>query len=87
MAEITRDLNQKEGINLPNPYLITLPTITKIINENRNLDLLQDQLDFSNIKTAQQEEATQLEPQVQAPPLRTPMPMAPQPTTNTVDTS
>jgi hypothetical protein len=74
MAEITRDLNQKEGINLPNPYLTTLPTITKIINENRNLDLLEDQLDFSNIKTTQQEETTQLEPQVQAPPLRTPMP-------------
>ena len=37
--EITRDLNQKEGVVLPNPYFEALPTINKIINTNRNINL------------------------------------------------
>ena len=28
MAEITRDLNQKERTSIPNPFLETLPVIT-----------------------------------------------------------
>ena len=51
MAEITRDLNQKEGTNIPNPYLKTLPTITDIINKNRNTDLINGKLNFP--KTSQ----------------------------------
>ena len=50
MNEITRDLNQKEKVDLPNPYFQVLPTITKIVNENRNIDLQQDQLRFPETK-------------------------------------
>ena len=46
ISEITRDLNQKEGVNLPNPYYEALPTINNIISNNRNLNLLSDQLNI-----------------------------------------
>jgi hypothetical protein len=48
--EITRDLNQKEGVVLPNPYFEALPTINKIINTNRNIDLQKGRLNFEEIK-------------------------------------
>ena len=44
MGEINRDLNQKENINMPNPYFEAMGDINKIINTNRRLDLLTDQL-------------------------------------------
>ena len=37
MAEINRDLNQKEGENIPNPYRIALPSINRIINKTEEL--------------------------------------------------
>jgi hypothetical protein len=48
--EITRDLNQKEGVVLPNPYFEALPTINKIINTNRNINLQKGRLNFEEIK-------------------------------------
>ena len=44
MNEITRDLNEKEGVDIPNPYFEALPTLNDIINKNRNLNLLTDEL-------------------------------------------
>ena len=49
MAEINRDLNQKEGENIPNPYRIALPSINRIINKNRRVDLLNDNVNFSQL--------------------------------------
>ena len=49
MAEITRDLNQKEGTSIPNPFLETLPVITDIINNNRNTDLITGLTGSTNI--------------------------------------
>ena len=53
MAEITRDLNQKEGTSIPNPFLETLPVITDIINNNRNTDLVTGELRFPDITQPQ----------------------------------
>ena len=50
MSDITRDLNNKEGLDLPNPYFESLPTMNKIINENRNTDLTTGQLKFPKIE-------------------------------------
>ena len=44
MAEITRDLNAKEGVDTPNPYFEALPTINNIIDRNRNINVLTEQL-------------------------------------------
>ena len=44
MNEITRDLNEKEGVSKPNPYFQALPTINDIINRNRNTNVLTEQL-------------------------------------------
>jgi len=46
MGEINRDLNEKEGVDLPNPYFEAMGDISKIINNNRRLDLLTDQLNI-----------------------------------------
>jgi hypothetical protein len=43
-AEINRDLNNKQKINIPNPYSIASPKIREFINKNRRLNLLDDQL-------------------------------------------
>jgi len=49
MAEINRDLNQKEGENIPNPYRVALPSINRIIRKNRRIDLLNDNVNFSQL--------------------------------------
>ena len=49
MGEINRDLNKQQGVSVPNPYLISLPSINQIINQNRNLDLLNDNVNFSQL--------------------------------------
>ena len=46
LSEINRDLNKKEGVQIRNPYLEALPEINKIISENRNLNLLDDNVKF-----------------------------------------
>jgi hypothetical protein len=73
MSEITRDLNEKEGINLPNPYFESIPAINDIISENRNIGLLKDNVSFYEKAQEIPQVQSQL-PQVQAPPLNTPMP-------------
>jgi len=49
MGEINRDLNKKEGVSMPNPYFKALPSINKIINNNRRLNLLDDDISFSQL--------------------------------------
>ena len=69
MAEITRDLNQKEGTSIPNPFLETLPVITDIINNNRNTDLITGGLKFPDITRPQITEP--LSENIQTPPVTT----------------
>ena len=47
-GEINRDLNSKEGINVPNPYIKALPALNRIINRNRRKDLLGENLNMSD---------------------------------------
>lgn len=70
MNKITRDLNEKEGVSLPNPYYQALPKINQIINKNRNKDLLEDELDLPEEPSILQ----RLTPQasIQTPQLNTP---------------
>jgi hypothetical protein len=49
MNEINIDLNQKEGISVPNPYYQVLPSILDIINKNRGLNLLNENVSFSGL--------------------------------------
>jgi len=46
IGEITRELNQKEGVDTENPYIISIPDINEIINSNRRLNLLEDSPSF-----------------------------------------
>ena len=49
MGEINRDLNKKEGIRVPDPFYKALPSINQIINKNRRLNLLDDDINFSQL--------------------------------------
>ena len=42
MAEINRDLNEKEGVDIENPYGLVRPFIREIIKANRNISLMDD---------------------------------------------
>ena len=42
IAEINRDLNEKEGVDIENPYQLALPFIMEIIRSNSNISLLDD---------------------------------------------
>jgi hypothetical protein len=44
MRKINNNLNEKERIDLPNPYFEALPKIKEIINKNKNLNLLIDEI-------------------------------------------
>ena len=50
MGEINRDLNEKEGTNIPNPYYLALPSILQIINKNRGINLLNENVSFSALE-------------------------------------
>ena len=69
IGEINRDLNEKEGINLPNPYAESIPTLNEIINKNRKLNLLTDYLDLPEPEVPV--EPTQPMSQIQTPPINT----------------
>jgi hypothetical protein len=49
MREINNQLNEEEGVNIENPYFIASPFIGDIISDNRNIDLLDDELMFKDI--------------------------------------
>ena len=44
MIKINNTLNEKEGVNLPNPYFEALPKLRELIKGNRNLNLLIDEI-------------------------------------------
>jgi len=44
MRKINNDLNERERINLPNPYFEALPKLREIINDNKNLNLLNEKI-------------------------------------------
>ncbi len=44
MRKINNNLNEKEGIDLPNPYFEALPKLRELIKGNRNLNLLIDEI-------------------------------------------
>ena len=46
MRQINNDLNQKEGIDIDNPYYEALPEIREIINQNRRINLKDDNHSF-----------------------------------------
>ena len=51
MAEINRDLNQTQGVDIPNPYYQALPTLIEIMNQNRKISLLNDTPKLLDIET------------------------------------
>ena len=69
LAEINRDLNKLEGTQVRSPYFEALPEINKIILDNRNLSLKDDNVKFfeSVEPVAQQETSVQIPPVVTAP--------------------
>jgi len=46
LSEINRDLNQKEGVNIRNPYFDAISDINKIVSENRNISLSDGEVKF-----------------------------------------
>jgi hypothetical protein len=46
MAEINRELNAVEGVNITNPYYQAVPYIREIIQSNRRLNLLVDEMNL-----------------------------------------
>ena len=78
MREINNKLNDQEGVDIPNPYFEALPKLNEIINKNRGLNLLTDEIKIPEDRPVLVEPQA---PTIQTPPLRTPMPAAPQPTT------
>ena len=49
MNEINNDLNEKEGVNIDNPYYKALPFINNIIDKNFKINLLDDDISFSQL--------------------------------------
>ena len=49
MGEINRDLNQKEGRSVPNPFYLALSSLNNIINKNRRIDLIDGSLSMSDL--------------------------------------
>ena len=68
LSEINRDLNQKEGVQVPNPYLEALPELNKILLDNRNTNLLDDEIKFYEDP---EPPVIQQEPRITTPPLNT----------------
>jgi len=69
LSEINRELNEKEGVDIPNPFYEVIPEITSFINSNRRISLEGDNLNLMNFK---EETIQPQEPQVQVAPLQTP---------------
>jgi len=49
IREINNKLNEEEGVDIENPYFIASPFIGDIVSDNRNIDLLDDELMFRDI--------------------------------------
>ena len=81
IRKINRDLNEKEGVDTPNPFTIARPFLRKIIVENRRINLLEDNPVFPNFEIPQPQ-ATQQESRITTPPVNT-VPISPQVVTAT----
>jgi hypothetical protein len=44
MQQITKDLNQKENVSLPNPYNLARPILNSMVSKNRGLNLKTDEM-------------------------------------------
>jgi len=55
IGEINRDLNEKEGVDLPNPYFKALPIINELVNENRSVSLEDGNFTFYRGRESEQE--------------------------------
>jgi len=53
VGDINRDLNQKEGISVPNPYYKALPFLNKVINNNRRINLMDEDISFSQLNVGE----------------------------------
>ena len=70
IRKINRDLNEKEGVEIENPYSIARSFIRKIIVDNKRINLLEDNPVFPNFEIPQPQ-ATQQESRITTPPLNT----------------
>jgi len=67
LSEINRDLNEKEGNSIPNPFYEAIPEITNFINSNRRISLEGDNLNLTDFVS--EPEAPSLN--IQTPPVVT----------------
>jgi len=75
MRKINNDLNEKEGVEIENPFSVARPFINNVISSNRNISLLGDEFTVPEFELPETSATTSpLGAQVQAPPLNTPMP-------------
>jgi len=58
-SEINRELNNKEKIDVPNPYFIALPKINEFINKNRRLNLLDNEISITEEEQSIQQPQSQ----------------------------
>ena len=62
-----RELNEKEGTDIPNPFYEAIPSITSFINSNRRISLEENSLNLMDFE----QPTLQQEPRITAPPLNT----------------
>ena len=65
ISEINNDLNTKEGVSVPNPYFQAFSGINKIISENRNIYLIDGEVNFFE----EEKPVISSDVQIQTPPL------------------
>jgi len=69
IREINRELNNKEGVEIQNPYMIASPFIREIISQNRSINLLEDNPVFPQFEIPEPQ-ITQQESRIVTPPLQ-----------------
>ena len=79
LAEINRELNKLEGVQVRSPYFEALPEINKIVSDNRNLNFLDDEIKFYEDP---EPPVVQQESRITTPPVNT-VPISPQVVTAT----
>ena len=67
ISQITRDLNEKEKVNISNPYFEALPNVNNLINKNRRISLEDGNLSFYRERDIEQPTTTSIQP-LQLPP-------------------
>ena len=67
VSEINRDLNSKEGVDVPNPYFQALPELNELINGNRRISLDDGNVSFYRQIEAEPQALTPIRP-VELPP-------------------